>query len=83
LEKKREKTNEADDVNEFFEDNEELKLKDLDSYMIIKIIIHALSNMIVDELGNEPHFTTTQNFMFMEIADKKFTIEIKDTGMYN
>jgi hypothetical protein len=73
----------ADEINDFFEQNQELKLQDLDTYLMLKIIIHALSNMISDDLGNKPHFTMTNNFMFMEIADLKFTIEIKDAGMYN
>lgn len=76
-------TDVADEINDFFEQNQELKLQDLDTYMMIKIIIHALSNMISDDMGNKPRFTMTNNFMFMEIGDLKFTIEIKDAGMYN
>jgi hypothetical protein len=72
-----------DDVRDFFEQNPELKLSDLDAYTLLKLIIYNLDQTLSDANGNPPAFTINNNFVFIEIEDLRFTLELRDTKKYN
>lgn len=80
---KAEGTIEIDEVREFFNDHPEIELYHMDSVLLSKMITQALDQMIQDKDGNPPHFTISNNFIFMEIEDLRFTIEIRNNSSYS
>jgi hypothetical protein len=73
----------TDDVHDFFEQNPELNLQDLDTTLLIKLIVHALDQCVQDNRGEGPTFMIAQDFIHMEIADKRFSIAIRDNSLYS
>lgn len=73
----------VDDVHDFFEQNQNLTLRDLDVSLILKLIISSLDQCVQDSKGNGPRFMATHDFIHMEIENKKFSIAIKDNSLYS
>lgn len=82
---KKKQSTEPDEIelaNELFGNENELRLSDLNEETFLKLIIHCLAQCIEDKDGNPPHFTRSNNFVFLEIEDLRYTIEIRNNKKY-
>lgn len=73
----------TDEIHEFFEENQDLRLTDLDETLLAKLIIHALDQCIMDDKGHRPDFSMTTGCIFMEVGDKRFSLSIRDNNKYS
>lgn len=81
MNKKKESIINLDEIAENFQ--HDLLLSDLDKYTFLKLIIHCLAQCIQDKEGKPPQFTLNNNFVFMEIEDLRYTIEVRDNSQYS
>ena len=81
-EKETSKVTPLDEAQDFFEQNPQLTLNDLDLDLLRKVIIYGLGSMIFDPDGNPPNFTISNNHVFMEIEGLRFTIDLRDNNAY-
>ena len=72
-----------DDIKDYFEQNQELNLNDLDCLLMVKLIASALDSCISDDLGNPPSMVISSDFIMVEIKNKRFTIAIRDNNLYS
>lgn len=71
-----------DQVNDFFEQNEEIRTDELDTKTLLFLIVHCLNQCIFDSKGNKPFFTMSQNSVFLELDDVKFSIDCRNNSSY-
>lgn len=81
MKQKKESIINLEEVNALFEND--ILLSDLDKYTFLKLIIHCLGQCIQDKNGEPPQFTLNNNFVFMEIEDLRFTVEVRDNNNYS
>jgi len=72
-----------DDVRDYFHDNPELNLNDLDTLLMVKLIASALDSCISDDMGNPPSLVISSDFILLEIKNKRFSIAIRDNNLYS
>lgn len=73
----------TEEIHEFFDENPEIKLQNLDSMILTKLIVHCLDQCIADSSGNPPQFMIQDGFILLEIETKKFSIAIKNNSLYS
>lgn len=73
-------SNKDDDL---FEDGDEILLKDLDIDTMRKLIVSCITQTLTDDAGKPADIMSTVNELFISIADKRFTITIRDNSNLN
>ena len=71
------------EIREMFSAGEEIRLSSIDTQMLVKLIIYCLDATLTDADGNPPNFTINNNFVFIELEDLRYTLEIRNNNKYS
>lgn len=80
---KTKKTFSIAEIRDMFSAGEEIRLSSIDTQMLVKLIIYCLDATLTDADGNPPEFTINNNFVFLELEDLRWTIELRDNNKYS
>ena len=69
--------------DDLFDSEQEINLTEIDTNMIVKLLVHCLSQCLVDAQNKPPQFVRSNDTLFFELAERRFTIEIRDNNLYS
>lgn len=69
-------------VEDFFNENEEIRTDEIDTKTLLFLIVHCLNQCIFDSNGNKPTFMMSNNSVFLELDDARFSIDVRCNNSY-